>query len=48
MALKKVKTNGTGGNGGKSRYITRVEAKDGARKRRRRQDQVAVRDQKGE
>lgn len=40
MAHKKARTTGTGG--GKSRYMTRAEAKDGARVRRRREDGVSV------
>ncbi len=42
MAYKKAKTTGTGG--GKSRYMKREEAKDGARVRRRREDAVSVSD----
>lgn len=38
MAHKKAKTTGTGADGGKSRYMTRAEAKDGARVHRRRED----------
>lgn len=44
MALSKVKTNSSGGKG-QARFLTRAECKDGARKRRRRQDRRRVAEQ---
>jgi hypothetical protein len=44
MALKKTKLSGTGKAGHRSsRWMTRAEAKAGARKRRRREDKASGR-----
>lgn len=45
MATKNVKTKGTGANGGKSRYMTRAEAKEGARVGRRAEDKAAAQEE---